>query len=71
MICDLCASFSPRYAAGRRCCHVRQLSTLPKERRKAEYERVDVEEGRDAMRALIEEVKTEYLRRVAAGKAKG
>lgn len=64
-LCALCEQDSPRINMRNRCCKVRMISKLPRDRRQACYEQVRREDGEEALRVLIEEVSREYQRRQA------
>ena len=62
-VCELCEKDSGRIDLRNRCCKVRFVSKMPKEKRQAYYERVRIDEGEQAMRVLIDEVNKEFRRR--------
>ncbi len=63
--CPLDETFSGFYSNFCRCCQIRLLANLPKEKRRREYERIRKREGGEESLALvIELVKAEYQRGV-------
>ena len=61
-LCEWCLADSGRFNASRQCCIVRGLAKCPPDRRKAHYERVKKEDGKDAANDLIAAVNAERKR---------
>lgn len=72
-LCELCQKPGGRYNANRECCQIRLLSTMPQQHRQQVYDKVRLQEGIDAAKALMAKVKAEYERvrgpRLARAKA--
>jgi hypothetical protein len=64
MTCEHCLAFSGRVNANRRCCQIREIAGMPKGQRQAHYEKVRTTQGEEALRTLIQEVTTEYHRKL-------
>lgn len=62
--CPLDEKFSGLYSNFCRCCQIRLLANMPKERRRREYARIEERGGRESLTAVIELVKAEYQRGV-------
>lgn len=62
--CPLDEAFSGFYSNFCRCCQVRLLANLPKEKRRREYVRIEAHSGRESLALVIELVKAEYQRGV-------
>lgn len=54
--CEHCAAGSGRYNMNRKCCVHRYIAGMPGNRRRAYYEQVNKEQGREAANALIAEI---------------
>jgi hypothetical protein len=54
--CDFCAAHSGRYDMNRKCCQLRHIAAMPTNRRRAYYEQVNKEQGKEAANALIAEI---------------
>jgi hypothetical protein len=65
--CPLDARFDGLYSNFCRCCQVRLLAAMPKDKRRREYERIEHENGKEALATVIAQVKAEYLRGVEQG----
>ncbi|WP_198387840.1 hypothetical protein [Burkholderia ubonensis] len=61
-LCKLCLSFSGLYSNFDRCCQIRLLANMPKERRRREYARIEAHGGRESLAEVIKLVKAEYQR---------
>lgn len=62
--CPLDEKFDGLYSNFCRCCQVRLLAAMPKEKRRREYERIEAENGKEALATVITQVKYEYQRGV-------
>lgn len=62
--CEWCLTFSGRTKKGRPCCELRALAAMPRTARENVYMDTHIEHGVDAKRALQEQVKAEYRRKL-------
>jgi hypothetical protein len=56
MTCEFCDANSGRYNMNLKCCQLRHVAAMPTNRRRAYYEQVNREQGKEAANALIAEI---------------